>query len=384
MTFRTFAACGVLLAVAAAGLAAVRRVDTRGRLVLVGTYTGEHSDGILAFRFDEGTGTLAPAGLAAAARNPSFLAAHPNGRWVYAVNEIADYDDEKGGSVTAFAMDAATGRLRELNRQPSRGGAPCHLSIDGTGRVLLVANYSGGNVTALPIAEDGSLGAPSSVGQHQGRSVHPERQKRPHAHSVRVDATNRFVVAADLGIDQLLVYRLEPDGPTLRAHEPPSVRLSPGAGPRHFAFHPGGRWLYAINELQSTVTVFRWDGATGTLASHQTIPTVPDDARGDNSTAEIAVHPSGRFVYGSNRGHDSIVVYAVDEASGVLRLVGHHSTRGRTPRHFSLDPSGRWLIAANQDSHSLVVFEVDERTGSLTAHGEPVQAGAPVCVLFVP
>jgi 6-phosphogluconolactonase len=303
---------------------------------------------------------------------------------VYAVNEVSDFDERGGGSVTAFALDAATGRLRELNRQPSRGGSPCHLAVDRTGQALIVANYSGGNVTLLPIREDGTLGEPATVVQHEGHSVHPERQKGPHAHHVRLDPGNRFVVAADLGLDQLRVYRMDPSRPSLSPHDPPFARVTPGAGPRHLAFHPDGRWLYAINELQSTVTTFSWDGASGRLAPQQTVPTVPEGAPPSNSTAEIAVHPSGRFVYGSNRGHDSIVVFAVDGQRGTLVPVEHEPTRGRTPRHFALDPSGRWLIAANQNSHTLTVFRVDERTGALAPQGEPVPAGAPVCVLFLP
>jgi 6-phosphogluconolactonase len=384
MSLQIVTAVGVVLVLGIVAVGAGRRAEPRGRLVLVGTYTGEHSEGILAFRFDEETGALAPAGLAAATRNPSFLALHPNGRWVYAVNEVSDVDAQRGGSVTAFALDASSGRLRELNRQPSRGGSPCHLSVDRTGRALLVANYSGGNVTLLPIREDGSLGEPAAVMQHEGRSVHPERQKQPHAHWVKPDPGNRFAIASDLGIDQLLVYRLDPAAPSLQPHDPPSVRVPPGSGPRHVAFHPGGRWLYAINELQSTVTMFAWDGQAGTLEARQTLPTLPDGAPASSSTAEIAVHPSGRFVYGSNRGHDSIAVFAVDPERGTLVTVGHEPTRGRKPRHFAVDPSGRWLIAANQDSHTLAVFRIDPETGALAPHGEPVAAGAPVCVLFVP
>jgi 6-phosphogluconolactonase len=381
MSLTTIAALAIVLVVAVAGSS--RRAEPRGRLVLVGTYTGPHSEGILAYWFDETTGTLAPAGLAAATRNPSFLALHPNGRFVYAVNEVTDFDAGGGGSVTAFALDPASGRLREINRQPTRGGAPCHIVVDRTGAAVIVANYVGGNVAVLPIRDDGSLGEPATVVQHEGSSVHPERQKGPHAHSAKIDAGNRYVVAADLGIDQVRVYRFDPVAAALRPHDPPAVRLTPGAGPRHLAYHPNGRWLYAINELDSTVTVFAWDADRGTLEPTQTIRTVPDDAPESNSTAEIAVHPSGRFVYGSNRGHDSIVTYAVDEATGALRLAGHASTRGEKPRHFSIDPSGAWLVAANQDTHSLVVFRVDDRTGMLAPHGDPVAAGAPVCVLFV-
>jgi 6-phosphogluconolactonase len=380
-------AAAVHLSCLAAGIEATQPASelasAAGLLVYVGTYTKGESEGIYAFRLDPASGALSPAGLAARSDQPSFLALHPGRRHLYAVNEVEEMNGEKTGSVSAFEIDAATGRLGFLNRQPSGGGAPCHLVVDPTGRFVLVANYAGGSVAVLPIEEGGRLGAPTHVAQHAGSSAHPERQTGPHAHWVGLDPEDRFVLASDLGLDKVMVYRLDRDAGRLAANDPAAADLPPGAGPRHVAFHRTPSVAYVITELRSGVTVFSWDAGRGLLRELQAVPTLPGDFTGENTTAEVAVHPSGRFLYGSNRGHDSLAVFRVDASTGRLAPAGHAPTRGKAPRHFAIDPSGQWLIAANQESDSLTVFRIDQETGGLTPAGQPVAVGTPVCVLFL-
>jgi 6-phosphogluconolactonase len=393
-----------LACVLAATLGHGQSAPADGMLVYIGTYTRAGSQGIYAFRFDDRSGVLRPLGLAAATSNPSFLAVHPNGRWLYAVNEDQSYQGEKTGAVSAFAIDRVTGRLTLLNQQPSHGADPCHISIDRTGRYVLIANYTGvqpvddarpprGSVAVLPIEPDGRLRDATSVYIHFGSSVNQERQAGPHAHAFVVDETNRFAIATDLGTDELMVYRFDADHGSLRVvpqtepkdpRIPSGVALPPGSGPRHVAFAPSGRRLYAINELASSITTFGWDAGSGVLTSEQTISTLPPGFTGANTTAEIAIHPSGRFLYGSNRGHDSIAVFRVDPAGGALTLVEHEPSGGRTPRNFAIAPGGHWLVAANQDSNSLVVFRIDPQTGALDRAGDPATVTLPVCVTFVP
>ncbi len=351
--------------------------------VLLGTYTRGRSRGIYRCRLDLRTGRLSEPELAAESTSPSFLAVHPTKRFLYAVNEVGRFRDERAGAVSAFALDSRSGQLRPLNQRSTVGPGPCHLTLDATGRFVLVANYSGGSVAVLPVLDDGSLGEAVQFVQHAGRSVDPRRQKAPHAHCVTLAPSNRFAVVADLGLDKLLVYRFDPQTGSLTPNRPPSVSVQPGSGPRHFVFHPSGRWAYVINELASTVTVLAWDGQRGTLQPLQTVSTLPADFEGRNTTAELAVHPNGRFLYGSNRGHDSLAVFRVDAQTGRLRLVQHVSTQGRTPRHFALDPTGRFLLAENQDSGTVVVFRVDADTGRLTPTGSRVRVDFPVCAVFV-
>ncbi|NWG13527.1 MAG: lactonase family protein, partial [Acidobacteria bacterium] len=286
--------------------------------VYIGTYTSRGSEGIYLCRLDGRTGAMTAPGLAAKTPNPSFLAIHPTGRFLYAVSEISSFEGRKTGAVSAFVRDPKTGALSLLNTISSGGPGPCHVSIDRTGRLLLVANYGGGSIAALPIREDGSLQEASAFVQHSGSSVNPKRQERPHAHSINPSPDNRFAVVADLGLDQVLVYRLDPVKGSLIPNEPPFARVNPGAGPRHFAFHPGGEFAYVINEIQSTVTALAWDPKVGILREIQTLTTLPAVLVENNSTAEIQVHASGRFLYGSNRGHDSIAVFAIDPAKGTL------------------------------------------------------------------
>lgn len=352
-------------------------------LVYVGTYTGQKSKGIYLYELALKDGALRPLGLAAETTSPSFLAIHPNKKFLYAVGEVENFDGKRGGGVSAFAIQE-DGKLRFLNSQTSGGGGPCHLTVDRSGQAVLVANYGGGSVSSIPIAPDGSLKAPASFIQHRGSSVDKGRQNEPHAHSINVDHGNRFAVAADLGTDDLFIYRLDPAAGTLTAHAPPSAKVRPGSGPRHFAFHPGNRYAYAINELNCTMSVLRFDAVQGTLAEIESVSTLgATPFQKGFSTAEVQVHPSGRFVYGSNRGHDSIVAYRVNDSDGKLTHVENESTQGKTPRNFGIDPTGQFLIAANQSSDSLVVFRIHPATGELQPAGVKVEAPAPVCVKFL-
>jgi 6-phosphogluconolactonase len=353
-----------------------------GTLVYVGTYTGEKSKGIYAFRFNQTSGALTPVGLVAEAKSPSWLALHPSGRFLYAANETNDYDAEQSGAVSAYVIDSTTGALTLLNAQSSRGAHPCHLAIDRAGHYLIAANYTGGNLAVLPIGADGALRAAGQVVPHSGSSVNSERQKGPHAHSIDFDPDSRFAVSADLGADRVFVYKYDEKGGRLTAGLHPAVAAQPGAGPRHFVFHPNGRFGFAINELSSTMTSYSWDGQRGALRTLATVSTLPRGYRQRNSTAEIRVHPGGRFLYGSNRGHDSIVVYSIAPATGSLALVEHEPTRGKTPRSFTIDPTGQWLIAANQGSDTLAVFRINTKDGTLTATGGLTPVGSPVAVVF--
>ena len=353
-----------------------------GRRVWIGTYTeGTKSKGIYTALFDEQTGALPALTVAAETPNPSFLALHPNGKYLYAVNETHD-GPGNSGMVTAFAIDPATGRLTKINEQPSRGADPCHLAVDATGQYLVVANYTGGNFVIFPLSEDGHLAAASSALTNRGVGPNHERQDGPHAHDVVFDAANRFLIAVDLGLDQLFVYRFDPAQGTFTFGEPASARVPPGSGPRHFAFHPDGRHAYSINELDNTVTALEWDPSAGKLTADASVSTLPAGFTGENSTAEIEVDSRGRFLYGSNRGHDSIAVFRINPASGAVTLIAHTLTRGKEPRHFALDPTGRWLVAANQNSNTLAVFRVDQTAGTLSPVGDLVSVGSPVCVLF--
>jgi 6-phosphogluconolactonase len=354
-----------------------------GRLVFVGTYTGGNtgSEGIYAFSFDEATGALQSRGLAVATPSPSFLVASANRTVVFAVNELDRYDEALSGSVSSFAVDAAAGKLTLISRQASRGAHPCHLELDRTGHFLAVANYTGGNYALFPVLSDGRMEPAVSLVAGTGKGP-TARQQAPHGHAVAFDPANRFLIATDLGIDRVLVYRFDATTGSLLANTPPSVALAPGAGPRHFAFHPNGRQAFVINELNSTITSLAWEGTTGTFTTGGTVSTLPGGFTAASTTAEIQVHPSGRFVYGSNRGHDSIAVFSVTD-DGSLKLVEIESTRGRTPRNFTIDPSGRWLLAGNQESSTIVVFAIDQTTGELTAVGEPTATPTPVSILFM-
>jgi 6-phosphogluconolactonase len=354
--------------------------------VYVGTYTSDKSQGIYRLKLDLASGTLSAPELAATVTNPSFLALDPGKTHLYSVNETGKFADKPTGSVSAFSIDASSGALTLLNQESSGGNGPAHLSVDRAGHTLLVANYGGGSVASLPIGADGRLAAPASVIVHQGSSVHPKRQTKPYGHSINMDPSNTFAYAADLGADRIFIYRLDQKTSALTPATPASVALSPGSGPRHLSFHPGGRFAYVINELTLTVTVFSRDAKTGALTEVQTISTLPAgvEAVPAFSTAEVVVHPSGRFLYGSNRGHDSLVVYAIDQTTGTLTLVQHEPTQGSTPRGFGIDPTGRYLLAGNQRTDLLVAFRIDPTSGRLTPTGQTVKIGSPVSVVYVP
>jgi len=347
-----------------------------GALVYFGTYTGAKSQGIYVSRFDPATGRLSAPELAVKTQNPTFLAVHPGEHFLYAVNEVGD-----DSTVSAFALDAKTGKLTSLNRQASGGSGPCHLAVDATGKCLLVANYNSGSIAALPIRADGSLGE-ARVIQHTGSSTNHERQAGPHAHSIYPSPDNRFALNCDLGLDKVFAYRLDAEATKLSPGNPPFATVAPGSGPRHLVFSADGKFVYVINEMGGTITVFNYNATNAAMTEVQTIPTLPKDFSGANTAAEIALHPSGKFLYASNRGHDSIALFDVDKKSGRLTLVEHQSTQGRAPRHFAIDPTGHWLLAENQASDSVVVFAIDSSTGKLKPAGQTLSIGSPVCAVF--
>ncbi|MBV9125161.1 MAG: beta-propeller fold lactonase family protein [Planctomycetes bacterium] len=352
--------------------------------VYVGTFTQKGSQGIYRFELDQTTGKLINRGLAGEAENPSFLAIHPNHRFLYAVNEIDKFAGKGSGAVSAFAIDPHSGRLTLLNQQPSGGAGPCYVVTDRQGKHVLVANYAGGSISVLPIEADGRLGKATAFVQHQGHSVNPERQKEPHAHSLNLDPANRFAFAADLGLDQIRIYRYDAGAGTLTPNDPPAVKLPPGSGPRHFVFHPNGRYAYVINEINSTMTAFAYDPERGVLKILQTVSTLPPGFTGPNTAADVEIHPSGKFLYGSNRGQNSIAGFEVDTPSGKLTANGFQTHAIKTPRNFAIDPTGTYLIVANQDSNSLVVFRIDRQTGKLRPTGQTAEVSMPVCVKMIP
>jgi 6-phosphogluconolactonase len=351
--------------------------------VYIGTYTHMASKGIYAYRFSPSSGDVAPLGLVAETAHPSFLVAHPNHRFLYAVNEH-ESATEPGNTISAFAIDTKTGKLKFLNRVSSKGAGPCYIAIDKAGKILVAANFGSGSVAAFPIHRDGRLGEASGFDQHHGSSVNPVSQAGPHAHCVVFSPDSRFVIVADRGLDKVFVYRLNRATGSLEPNDPPFIALHPGWGPRHLAFHPNGRYLYLISEMGSELTTLDYDAAHGTLKELQSISALPEGFSGHSSSAEVQVDRAGRFVYGSNRGDDSIGVFAVDANTGTLTPVQHVSTQGKTPRNFSLDPTGAYLFVGNQESASVVIFRVDATTGKLTPTGQVLKdATEPACVLFV-
>lgn len=352
--------------------------------IYVGTYTKTlpqvpaNSEGIYLYRLDPESGALGLVRVTPGVVNPSYLALSPDQRFLYAVNEVLELDGQVGGGISAFAVNPANGELTFINRQSTQGGDPCHLSVDDSGRWVGVANYTGGSVALFAANGEGGLGPASDFHQHAGGSILP-RQTEPHAHSINLDPANRFALVCDLGLDQVLTYELDRNNGKLVRKG--AVSVSPGSGPRHFAFHPNGRNTYVINEIASTITALTYDAATGHLTAGQTVSTLPADFVGENSTADIHVHPNGKFVYGSNRGHDSIAIFAIDEASGDLTAVGHESTRGRTPRNFAIDPTGQFLFAANQNTANVATFRIDPERGTLSFAAES-SVPTPVCLKF--
>jgi len=352
-------------------------------LLYVGTYTSGDSVGIYRCRFQPKTGKLNLIGETPDVVNPSYLAIAPGRQHLYAVNETGDYEGRSSGAVSAFAINQDSGELTFLNQQASRGAAPCYVSTDDQGKWVLVANYNGGNLCVLPVDSRGGVGEPTDIVQHTGTGVNPQRQKGPHAHSVLLDPANRYALSADLGIDKILIYRFDGRRGRLLENDPAFAKTAPGAGPRHIVFHPNGSFVYVIDEMGSTIMVFGYDAAHGELAAIQTVSTLPDTFRGSNTAADIHVSPDGRFLYGSNRGHDSLAVFSVHPSTGKLSSVGYESTRGHTPRNFTMDPGGNFLLAANQNSDSVVIFRRNLKTGTLSAIGDILRIPSPVCLTFL-
>jgi 6-phosphogluconolactonase len=372
-------ACPLLILLATT----VEAVDYK-YLVYVGTYTGKGSDGVYMYRFDPVSGQSSDLVLAGSTDNPSFLTTDPDGRFLYAVNELDTFQNQPTGAISVFAIDRDSDKLDLLQQVSSLGAGPAHVSLDRLSRFLMVANYNSGNYAVFPIGNDGRLGPHSAFVQDAGSSVNPDRQAGPHAHSIQESIDNRFVLVADLGLDKVMVYRLDSQVGSLTPANPPFARVKPGSGPRHIAFHPSGKLVYLVNEIASTVDVFTYHPTKGTLRRRQTISTLPKDFKGIDTAAEIALDGKARFLYVSNRGHDSIVVFAVAGTTGKLTPVQWISSGGKGPRDFVIDPTGKWLIAANQESNIIALFGIDSKSGRLTPTDRSLQIVSPVCVHFVP
>ncbi|MFM1941458.1 MAG: 6-phosphogluconolactonase [Verrucomicrobiota bacterium] len=364
------------------GLHATEKTGVK-ELVFVGGYSSKEAPGIQVADFEPATGRLSRLRLAAEITNPSFLALGRDGKALYAVSEVGAAAGRSGGLVNAYSIDRSTGNLHLISSVGTEGGAPCHVSLDISGRCLFVANYGGGSTVSYTLGADGAIESRASFVQHEQRAGHrPDRQEGPHAHGVHPDPASRFLLVPDLGLDRVQVYRFSSASAelTLQNH----AELPAGAGPRHLAFHPTLSVAYVINELDSTISTMAWNGREGTLHPLERVSTLPDDFTGSNTTAEIMVHPSGRFLYGSNRGHDSIAVFGIREHRGTLHPLGHASSGGKTPRFFTLDPSGRWLLTANQQTGNLVVFPLNPDTGMPGPGLPPLITPSPTCLVFVP
>ena len=366
-----------------------------GMLVYVGTYTEPirfgtgrilrgKGEGIYVYRMDQSSGAMAWVSKTTGITNPSYLAFDPTRRFLYAVNELKTYENKPTGTISAFAIDQKTGRLQFLNKRLTHGTDPCHVLVDKKRKYVFVANFMSGSICVLPVLEDGSLGEASDFIQHQGSGIDPVRQQGPHAHAVTLDDAGRFAFVPDLGLDKVMAYKFDPKRGMLEPNEVPWVKMKPGAGPRHVAFHRSGKFAFLINELDSTVASLSYDGRKGTFKVLQIVSTLPEGYQGESTCADVQVSPAGAFVYGSNRGHDSIVVYRINQRTGRLTYVGHQLTLGKTPRSFGIDPSGRFLLAANQDSDSVVTFRIGPRSGKLLPTGHAMQVPTPVCVKFLP
>ncbi|MCL4507557.1 MAG: lactonase family protein [Chloroflexi bacterium] len=352
-------------------------------VLYVGSYTTVRSkgnDGIFVYRLDLSSGALIYDSAVDAGPNPSYLALSPDRRFLYAVNETMSLNGQPGGGVSALAIDQSNARLTYLNQQRSHGGLPCYVSVDRIGRYAMVANYATGSAAILPIQANGQLSPASDVRQHSGSSVNRQRQEGPHAHSIVLDPANRFAYVPDLGIDKVMIYEIDYTNGKLAYHS--DVGVHPGAGPRHLTFHPNGRFAYLIQEVDSTLSVFSYEAESGKLTELQTVSTLPAGFKGSSTCADVHVSPSGKFVYGSNRGHDSIAIFAIDEQTGKMTFVGHQPAGGKTPRNFTIDPTGAYLLAANQDTDNIVSFRIDAQTGKLTETGRVTEVHMPVCLKF--
>jgi 6-phosphogluconolactonase len=360
-----------------------KTMPAKAYFVYVGTYTGPKSKGIYGFRYDPATGQFTPTGLAAEQENPAYLAADPTHRFLYAVSELGN-DGKSHGTVSSYAIDPATGSLKPLNRVDSGGGGACHLTVDDTGKILFVANYGTGNVTSFALNADGSIGRQTGVDQHHGSGPNAERQEGPHSHAAVLSPDNRFLFVPDLGTDQIKIYRVDAAKHTFHPNDPSFASVKAGLGPRHFVFGADGKFAYVVCEMGSSVAAFSYDAAKGSLTPLQTISNLPPDYRGIDNSAEIAIDPSGRFLYASNRGHDSITVFSIDPEKGTLTRVQVAPSLGMIPRNFAVDPTGKYLLAANQISNQMVVFAIDPTNGKLTPTGQTLDLTSPVAILFVP
>lgn len=368
----------LLIVLSAAALTSAQAANAPSYWVYIGTFTDHGSKGIYLMRMDAVSGALTEPELAVEADSPAFLALRPDHHFLYSVNEV------NTGTVSAFSIDQQSGKLTFLNKQSSAGHGPTHLVVGPQGKNALTANYGSGSVAVLPIEADGKLAAPSSVDQHTGKGADPSRQEGPHAHCINVDPSGHYALSCDLGLDKIFVYRFDPQAHTIAPNDPPFETVAPGSGPRHLAFSPDGHHLYVVNEMACTVAGFNYDASRGTLSEFQTISTLPEDFHGQKSTAEVAVHPSGKFLYASNRGDaNSIAIFTIDPSNGKLTAAGRVSTQGRAPRDFALDPAGKWLLAANQDTDNIVEFRIDAQTGALQPTGVNIKTPTPVCVTFM-
>lgn len=376
---------GILLANKAEGFSNMGK-NKKEMLLYVGTYTQKGSEGIYVYKFNAETGNLSKLHTVKNVVEPSYLTIDKGRKFLYAVNETEEYEGKKSGAVSAFAIDQKTGNLTFLNKQPSLGGAPCFIVVSENEKFVLVANYLGGNVSVHPIAEDGKIGASVDLEQHGGETgPNKDRQEAAHAHSINLDGKNRFAVACDLGVDKVFIYEFDDKNGKLKPNPNQAIyQTKPGAGPRHFAFHPKGRFAFLINELDMTISSLAFDAEKGTLKEIQNVPTVPESFKGANTCADLHVSPNGKFLYGTNRGHDSLVVYKIDEKTGKLEYVEHTLTGGKTPRNFTIAPNGKFLLAANQNSDSISVFRIDEKSGKLTKTENKATVSMPVCLQLIP
>lgn len=352
--------------------------------VYIGTYTSGKSEGIYIGKMDLSSGELKLLKSVKGLTNPSYLAIDPHNQYLYSVNEVGKFEGKPGGAISAFSINQKTGDLTFLNNQPTKGSAPCYIVVDKSGKFVLSANYGDGNVSVFSIMSDGKLGPMTDFIQHKGSGLDPKRQKSPHAHCIVMSPDNRFTFSADLGIDKIMVYKFDAQKGKLTPNDTPFAQLAPGAGPRHFTFHPNEKYAYVINELNSTLIAFAYDETNGILKEIQTVSTLPEGFKDNNYPADVHVSSSGDFIYGSNRGHDSIVIFSIDKNTGKLSLVGHESTQGKWPRNFAIDPTGRFLLAENQNSDTVVPFQIDNQTGKLIPTGNITNVPAPVCIQMIP
>lgn len=364
-------------------MAAEKSEQEEKTMFYIGTYTGQKSKGIYRGLLNQKNGEIELKGIAAQTVNPSFLAIHPNKKFLYAVNESSNIQGKKQGGVAAFSIDDSTGELKELNQVLSGGTGPCHLALDKIGKFLAVANYGSGSVAVFKINTDGSIGEMTDRVQHSGSGPNQRRQEGPHAHWVGFSSDNKLLFACDLGIDKVFIYEFNSENGKIQPAKTPSINLVPGAGPRHMAFHPSGKFAYVINELNSTISTVECDFKKCAFRVIESVRTLPENFTSPNTTAEIAVHPSGDFLYGSNRGHDSIACFRIDRESGKLSLIEIAKCGGKTPRNFEISRDGKFLLCANQGSDNLTIFKIEEKTGKLELTPSTVEVGSPVCIVFL-